>query len=522
MLNLATSKNNRIFSNLSKLSYERVKPFISLKGITKRFPGVVALDNVSLDIYRGEILALLGENGAGKSTLVKIMYGIYTPDKGEIIIDGKKTNIYSPRHAVDKGIVLVPQTPHLIDSLSVAENLILSLKEYGVFARVERVEDYVKKIALDIGINLDPRELVLTLSYTQKQLVSIIRALLLKAKVLLVDEATTLLPSKEKEKFYRLFRDFVRNGGSVVLITHKIHEALQVADRIAILRSGKLVGVIDRGKARSEDVRKLMFGETVLNMLQSRFNTSRPSTYEGKVLEVVDLWVNSPFGEYAVKGVSLVVRKGEVVGIAGIAGNGQEELVQAIVGLLRPSKGRIKLLGVDVTGKGVELTRKLGVGYIPDTPTRYGVSLDNTIEENIAILLAKEKKIIRWREVKEIASKLVREYHVKTPHLKVPVKVLSGGNLMKILVSRELAITKSLLIAHNPTRALDEVSAKYVRHRIREKATRESIGVLLVSEDLDEVLELSDRILILNSGKIVGVFDADRVERKYVEELMVA
>jgi len=265
-----------------------------------------------------------------------------------------------------------------------------------------------------------------------------------------------------------------------------------------------------------------MFGEASLNTLQSRLSTLKPSTCGEKVLEVVDLWVNSPSGEYTVKGVYLTVHRGEIVGIAGITGNGQEELVQAVVGLLRPSKGKIRLLGVDVTEKGVELTRKLGLGYIPDTPIRYGISLDNTIEENIAALLVRGRRIIKWREVREIASKLVREYHVKTPHLKVPVKVLSGGNLVKILISRELAITKSLLVAHNPTRALDEVSARYVRQVIREKAVSEGIGVLLVSEDLDEVLDLSDKVLVLNSGRIVGVFDANRVERRRIEELMVA
>ncbi len=516
-----TPKDNRVFSNTSKLLHEK-KPFISLKGITKRFPGVVALDNVSLDVYSGEVLALLGENGAGKSTLVKIMYGIYTPDEGEIIINGERARILSPRHAVDKGIVLVPQTPHLVDSLSVAENLVLSLKEYGVLARVERVEDRVREIASSIGIDLNPREPVATLSYTQKQLVSIIRALLLKAKVLLVDEATTLLPSKEKEKFYALFRRFVENGGSVVLITHKVNEALRVADRIAVLRSGRLVGVIGRSRARVEDVRKLMFGKTILDSLQPRLNALEPGSRRERVLEVMGLWVNSWFGECVVKDVSLVVHRGEVVGVAGVAGNGQEELVQAIVGLVKPVKGSIRLLGIDVTGKGVELTRKLGLGYIPDTPARYGVSLDNTIEENIAALLARDKRIIKWREVEEIASKLVREYGVKAPHLKVPVKVLSGGNLMKVLVSRELAITRSLLVAHNPTRALDEVSARLVRKIIRWKAVREGVGVLLVSEDLDEVLELSDRVLVLSSGRIVGVFNANRVERERIEELMVA
>ena len=512
--------SNKVFSNISKFSRE-VKPLVSLRGITKKFPGVIALDNVSLDIYPGEILALLGENGAGKSTLVKILYGLYTPDKGEVIVYGEKTKILSPRHAVSKGIVLVPQTPHLIDSLSVLENLIIGLREYGVFARVNLIEDRVREIASSIGIELDPRKPVATLSYTQKQLVSIIRALLLKARVLLVDEATTLLPSREKEKFYTLFRRFTEGGGSVVLITHKVVEALRVADRIAVLKSGRLVGVIDRDRARVEDVRKLMFGKTVANNLQVRLKRTEHIDGGKRVLEVMGLWVSRWFGDYVVRGVSLSVRRGEVVGIAGIAGNGQEELVQAIVGLVKPVRGSIRLLGVDVTGKGVELTRKLGLGYIPDIPMRYGVSIDNTIEENIAALLVRGK-IIKWRRVNEFTSKLIREYDVKAPHPRVPVKVLSGGNLMKVLVSRELAIARSLLVAHNPTRALDEVSARLVRRMIREKAVGEGIGVLLVSEDLDEVLELSDRILVINSGRIVGVFDANRVERERIEELMVA
>lgn len=515
------SKYNIVFSYTSKSS--RIgEPVISLRRVSKRFPGVVALDNISLDIYSGEILALLGENGAGKSTLIKILYGIYTLDKGDILFRGQKIIINSPRDAIRLGIIMVPQTPQLIDTLSVAENLALSLRRYGLLARISRIEEHVRRVSKDIGIEIDPSKPVSSLSYTQKQLVEIIRAFMLGARILLVDEATTLLPLEEKKRFYNLFRDFVRNGGSVVLITHKIHEAVDVADRIVVLRSGRIVSIVEKDKARLEDIRKMMFGERITIDNTTRAMISRGTADRDRVvLEVVDLWVTSRFNDYAVRGIDLTVREGEVVGVVGITGNGQEELVQAIVGLTKPSRGRIRILGVDVTGKGTSATRRLGLGYISDAPTIYGVSLDNTIEENIAVLLVGSRKIIRWREVREIASKLIKEYNVKTPDTKTPVKILSGGNLMKVLVSRELAMAKSLLVAHNPTRALDEVSANYVRNVIREKALKEGVGVLLVSEDLDEVLELSDRVLVINSGRIVGEFQVDRVERRRIEELMV-
>ncbi len=494
-------------------------PLVELRGITKRFPGALALDRVSFTVRRGEILALLGENGAGKSTLVKILYGVYTPDEGEIYVDGRRVFIASPRDAVKLGIVMVPQNPQLIGSLTVAENLCLSLQEHGLLARVSRVEEVVRKASKELGVEVDPRAPAYTLDYTRKQIVEIVRALLLKAKLIMVDEATTYLPSREKRVFYEFFRSFTSRGGSIVLITHKVREALEVADRIAVLRSGKLVGVVEKSRATLDGVRKMMFGEKAEAIerairIEARVNGRKP------VLEVEDLWVKGDFGEHAVRGASLVVREGEVVGVAGIAGNGQKELVHAVMGLRKPDRGRIKLLGLDVTGKGAGIVRKLGVGYIPDSPTIYGVSLDNTIEENIAVLVAPKGLLLRWSDVSKLALELVKRYEVKAASIKVPVKLLSGGNIMKVIVSRELEYARKLIVAHNPTKALDEVTAKRVREDLRKKA-REGAGVLLVSEDLDEVLEVSDRVLVMSGGKIVGEFGARSASRSEIEELMV-
>ncbi len=513
----AIAQSNKIFSSSSPPKEE--EPIVIIKNITKRFPGVIALDKVSMDIRRGEVHALLGENGAGKSTLVKILYGIYTPDEGEIIVEGKSVKIHDPMDAIKLGIIMVSQSPQLIDSLTVAENIILGLQKYGILAPVSRVEEYIRKASKEVGIKVDPRVKVWHLSYTQKQLVEILRAILLGAKVLLLDEAITYLPLEEKRKFYKFIRAFADKGGSVVLITHKIYEAMDVADRITVLRLGRVVGTVDRNKVSIEDVRKMMFGERSAEITYERLPTSKPEPRT--VLEVKDLWVIGDFGEYAVKGASLEVKAGEVVGIAGVAGNGQKELIQAIVGIRKVDKGRVKILGTDVTNKGTKYVRKLGVGYIPDIPTRYGVSLDNSVEENIAILPTFTKFYINWGKIREITMKLIKEYKIKTPDTRTPVKLLSGGNIMKVLVSRELTVATKLLVAYNPTRALDEATAIKVRKIIKEKAMKERVGVLFASEDLDEVFQLSDKILVINSGKIVGVFEAEKAKREEVEKLMV-
>lgn len=494
-------------------------PVILLKNITKKFPGVVALDKVTMDVRKGEVHALLGENGAGKSTLVKILYGIYLPDEGEIYVEGKRVTINDPKDAIELGIVMVSQSPQIIDSLTVAENIILGLKQYNMLSPISRVIDYVKKMSQEVGINVDPNTPVWQLSYTQKQLVEITRAILLGAKVLILDEAITYLPLEEKKKFYKFIRVFADKGGSVILITHKIYEAMDVADRITVLRAGKIVGTVEKDEVTIDNVRRLMFGERSTEITYERLPLSKPENKN--ILEIKDAWVLGDFGEYAVKGVSLSVRAGEVLGIAGIAGNGQKELIEAVMGLRKLVKGKVFFEGVDVTNKGTSFIRKKGTGYIPDIPARYGVSLDNTIEENIAIIPVFSNTIINWNKIRDLARKLIKEYSIMTPSPTTPVKLLSGGNIMKVLVSRELTAAKKLLVAYNPTRALDEATAIKVRRIIKEKAMKEKIGVLFASEDLDEVFQMSDTIAVINSGKIVGVFPAEKAKREEVEKLMV-
>jgi len=494
---------------------------LKVKNLTKRFPGVTALDNVSFELRYGEIHGLLGENGAGKSTLVKILYGIYTPDSGEIFIDGRKVVITSPIDALKHGLALISQNPQLIDKLTIAENLMLGLTRLGLMTPIRRIYGKLKELSEELGIEVDPNIEVWKLSYTQKQLVEILKALLLGAKVLMIDEATTFLPSNEKRRFYEFLRKFTLEGGSVILITHKIREALEVSDRITVLRLGKVVGTVRPNEVSIDEVRMMMFGERIKEISYYTEEQIKASVRDKVVLEVRDLWVLGDHGTYAVRGVSFNIHRGEILGIAGIAGNGQNELAQSIMGLRKVVRGRIVIDGHDVTNKDTVKVRELGVGYIPDSPLKHGIAPDGSIEDNIAMLPCIAKGIVRWSYVRSLAKKLISEYDIVTPSTKTPMKLLSGGNIMKVLVSRELSIAKKLLVAYNPTRALDEATAVKVRKMIKRKALEEGTAVLLISEDLDEVLQLSDYVAVMNSGKIVSLIPKERIVREEVEKLMV-
>lgn len=497
-------------------------PIISVRGLWKSFPGVTTLKNVNIDILAGEIHSLLGENGAGKSTLVKILYGVYVPDRGDIIVNGERALITSPLDAMKRGIVLVSQVPQLVDSLTVLENLILSLRQFGLMSSLGRVEKFIIEKAGEYGIKIDPHAEVWRLSYTQKQLVEILRALLLNAKVIAFDEATTLLPQNEKKRLYDFARLFKSKGGSILLITHRISEAMEVSDRITVLRKGVVVGTVRPGEVSGDQIRVMMFGDKFLQNNSVIVNGGSPGVEEAVVIR--DLWVRGDYGVYAVKGVSLTVCRGEILGIAGVAGNGQLELIQSLAGLRRVEKGRVSLrVGgeeVDVTNKGSALVRALGVGYIPDEPVLRGVSTDNTIEENLALHPKISGFLINWRSVRDLAASLVREYNIVTPSTDAKVKVLSGGNLMKVLVARELTVAKNLLLAYNPTRGLDEVSAHYVRRLIRSKALSEGMSAVIASEDLDEIIGMCDAVAVINSGRVTrvfkSVFSRDDVERAMV------
>ena len=515
-------KQNSLFlnkNNSSKTSHI----FLEARNLVKKFPGVVALDNVSFTLRKGEILALLGENGAGKSTLVKILYGIYIPDRGHILINGKKVIIASPIEAIKQGISLVSQVPQIIDSLTVSENIILGLRKYRLVSKVKNVNRYIEKESKLIGIEVDPNIEVWKLSYTQKQLVELLRSVILGAKVIILDEAITFLPLEEKRKFYEFMRKFVRNGGSVILITHKIPEALEAADRITVLRRGRVVGTVESNNANLTQVRKMMFGERSSEITYERLPSAKPSNKIA--IKAKDLWVLGDYGEYAVKGISLSVHYGEVLGIAGIAGNGQLELIESVIGLRKPTKGNIFMVfdreTINVGKEGIQKVRGKGVGFIPDQPLRFGVAMDNNIEENIGVLPFVTKNFIKWSRLRSISERLIKDFDIKATSTKEKVKLLSGGNLMKVLVSRELYLSNNILVAYNPTRALDEVTAIMVRKKMKERVISGGFSILMASEDLDEILQVSDRIAVMSSGKIVGLFEANKVSREEIERLMV-
>ncbi|MEM4005723.1 MAG: ATP-binding cassette domain-containing protein [Desulfurococcaceae archaeon] len=503
---------------------------VSVRNLTKTFPGgVVALDNVSLDIHAGEILALLGENGSGKSTFVKILAGIYIPDAGEVWVktNGKlaKVDISDPVEALRYGIALVSQVPQLVDKLTVAENLavtLATLKWRGShsFKSIYRVSRLIREEGERFGFKIDPNERVFNLSYSQKQMVEIFRALLLGAKVLLLDEVLTYLPAAEKRRFYDILLKFRAEGGAVVLITHKLSEAFELSDRIAVIRSGRIVGVVKTKDTTLQDVRSMMFDATTRHLARERVSTnSGPGKEE---IVVKDLHVKDDFGREVVKGVNMVVRRGEIVGVAGVAGNGQKELIETIVGLRKPVKGCVEVAGVDATRRGIKYVRSLGVCFIPDRPLEYGCSLDHSILENVAITFSLGSGfLMNWDRLRELARKMISEYQVVTPGENTSLKVLSGGNIMKVIVGKEIDSASRAIIACNPTRGLDEAAASFVRQKIRSRVEKDELAVLIASEDLDELLTISDRIYVANSGKLYGPFDPRFTPREEIEEYMV-
>jgi len=504
---------------------------LSARNISKSFPGgVVALDRVSLDLYAGEILALVGENGSGKSTLVKILCGVYVPDSGEIYVrehEGlRRVTISSPVDAMIKGIVMVSQIPQLVDNLTIIENISLTLASLRIrganfYSSLSKISKIMSEEFEKIGIKIDLNEKVYNLTYTQKQLVEILRAMIINARIILIDEALTYLPILEKKRFYQLLLNLRETGKSIVLVTHKIPEAMEISDRIAVLKTGRLVSVVNTREVTPEYIRTAMFGEERAKQVRySRLESK--SVYGEERIVVKELRVEDDYGREVVKGVDLVVRAGEIVGIAGITGNGQRELAEAIVGLRKVKSGEIYINSnsVNVKNAGIKDIRELGVGFIPDRLFEHGISLEEDIVENIAVSVARRDMIIPWSLIEKISSDLVSTFQVVTPSIKTPTKYLSGGNVLKVIVARELEAAKKALIACNPTRTLDEVSAMYVREKIKNKAVSENIAVLLISEDLDEILMISDTIYVMNTGKLYGPLTPE-TPREEIEKLMV-
>jgi ABC-type uncharacterized transport system ATPase subunit len=482
---------------------------LELRGITKRFPGVVANDRVSFDLRKGEVHALLGENGAGKSTLMNILYGLYHPDEGEIRMNGKPVRIESPREAIDLGIGMVHQHFMLIPVMTVAENIVLASEpRSGPFLDLDEAKSRVSEISKRFGLAVRPEARIESISVGQQQRVEILKALYRGAEVLILDEPTAVLTPQEAEELFEVIRSLKAQGTSIVFISHKLNEVLEIADRITVLRRGKTVDTVPREGASEEGLARMMVGRDVLLRVEKK-----PSEPGEPLLAVEDLVVHDVRGLEAVRGVSFEVRAGEVVGIAGVDGNGQSELIDAITGLAKPLSGRILVGGRDVTDDGSRDRLDAGIGHIPEDRQLRGLVLDFTLAENLALHDYRKEPDSRWgwlypRRMIERAKEALRAFDVRGGGPQTRASSLSGGNQQKVVVARELSREPRVLIAAQPTRGLDVGAIEFIHRRLVEERD-EGRGILLVSFELDEVLSLSDRILVMYEGRIVGEYSPD-------------
>jgi len=495
-------------------------PALEMLGITKRFPGTLANDHIDLEVRRGEIHALLGENGAGKTTLMNILYGLLTPDEGEIRIDGHPVTIRDPADAIARGIGMVHQHFMLVPVLSVAENVILGseVMRGPVLLDLADAGERIRALSEQLGFSIDPSARVEQLSVGQQQRVEIVKALYRRARILVLDEPTAVLTPQETEEIFGVLRRLRSEGTSVVFISHKLDEALTIADRITVIRRGRVVGERLPGATTEQELADLMVGREV------SLRVDRGVGHPGEVvLSVRGLRVRDDRGQEVVRGIGLDVRSGEIVGVAGVAGNGQEALIEAIVGLRRPAAGTIAIDGADVTRASPRQVRERGVGYVPADRQRYGLVLSYTLEDNFVLTEYYRAPFARGavrdeRAIRERAARLIQEYDVRTPGSTVRADTLSGGNQQKIVVAREFGDDR-LLVLEQPTRGLDVGSTEFIHRRTIEQRNG-GTAVLLVSADLDEVLELSDRIVVIHRGRVVGEFDAAHAERERIGLLM--
>jgi general nucleoside transport system ATP-binding protein len=489
-------------------------PLLELQGITKRFPGVVANDDVNFDLRKGEVHALLGENGAGKSTLMNILYGLYHPDEGQMRLNGKPLRIHSPKEAIDAGIGMVHQHFMLIPVMTVAENIVLHAEPTkGPFMDERAAEKRVAELSERFGLAVRPHSRIESISVGMQQRVEILKALYRGAEILILDEPTAVLTPQEARELFDIINSLKQEGKSIIFITHKLNEVLEIADRITVLRRGKTIDTVPREGATEEGLARLMVGREVILRVDKT-----PAQPGDPLLVVEDLRVDDERGLEAVRGVSFQVRAKEIVGIAGVDGNGQSELIDAITGLRRPKAGRISVGKTELTKASSRGCLDAGVGHIPEDRQRRGLVLDFTLAENIALHDYREEPDSNhgWLFPKRLiarAGRLLKEFDVRGGGPQTRASALSGGNQQKVIVAREVSRDPSVLVAAQPTRGLDVGAIEFVHRRLIEERD-EGRAILLVSFELDEILSLSDRILVFYEGEIVAEFTPDVSEEE--------
>jgi general nucleoside transport system ATP-binding protein len=489
-------------------------PLLELRGITKRFPGVVANDHVDLELVKGEVHALLGENGAGKSTLMNILYGLYHPDEGEIRLNGSPLRIDAPRAAIDNGIGMVHQHFMLIPVLSVAENIVLGVEPHsGPFIDLDTARERVGELSQRFGLAVRPEARIDSISVGMQQRVEILKALYRGAEILILDEPTAVLTPQEAEELFAIVRSLQAEGKSIIFISHKLNEVLEIADRITVLRFGKKVDTVPREGATQESLARMMVGREVV------LRVEKPPAQPGDTLLAVEnLVVVDERGLEACRGVSFELHEGEIVGIAGVDGNGQSELIDALTGLRHPASGRIVVCGRDVTTAGAREVLDNGMGHIPEDRQVRGLVLDFSLAENLALhdFRKPPESKFGWlfpRRLIERARRLLAEFDVRGGGPETAAASLSGGNQQKVVIAREVSRDPRVLVAAQPTRGLDVGAIEFVHRRLVAERD-EGRAILLVSFELEEILSLSDRILVVYEGRIVGEYTPDVSEEE--------
>ena len=491
-------------------------PVLEVRGITKRFPGVLANDNINLTLHKGEVLGLLGENGAGKSTLMNLIYGLYKPDEGEILVNGEPVEISGSKDAIELGIGMVHQHFQLVDVLTVTENVMLGNEAVsGPFLRRDTARREIEQLSREYGLDMNPDALISDLPVGIQQRVEIIKALYRHADILILDEPTAVLTPQETRGLFKIMHTLLERGVSIIFISHKLKEVLEICDKVVVLRRGAVAGHADPKDSTEQSLASLMVGRDVL--LEVEKDDATPGD---EILNVVNLHVHDDRRLPAVEGVSFGLQRGEILGIAGVQGNGQTELVEALTGMRAVDEGRIYIKGEDSTGASPRKVTEQGVGHVPEDRQRDGLVASFTVMHNLVLCTYYNDDfaktiVVDDRAIAENAHQLVEQYDVRPPIINNIAGGLSGGNQQKVIVAREFSRDVDLLIASQPTRGLDVGSIEFI-HRQIIRMRDEGAGILLVSSELDEVLSLADRVAVMFEGQIIDIFPIEEADRDTV------
>jgi len=484
-----------------------VQTVVEMRGITKRFPGIVANDSINLVVKKGEIHALLGENGAGKSTLMNILFGLYQPDEGEILINEKPVKITNPNVANELGIGMVHQHFMLVEPFTVTENIVLGNEpKNGLQIDIQKAVEEVRQLSERYGLMVDPTAKIEEISVGMQQRVEILKTLYRGADILIFDEPTAVLTPQEIQELIEIMRTLVKEGKTIILITHKLKEIMAVCDTVTIIRRGKVIDSLSVSETNPDDLAAKMVGREVHFGVEKK-----PSEPKEVILSVEDVTAMGNRGVHALKNLSLEVRAGEILGIAGVDGNGQSELIEVLTGLRKVHSGRILLKGKDITNQSPRTISESGLSHIPEDRHKRGLVLDFTMSENMVLETYfhpafNKNGFLDYDAIDRHAAKLIQEFDVRTPSIHTPARALSGGNQQKAIIAREVDKDPDLLIAAQPTRGLDVGAIEFIHKRLVEQRDKGK-AVLLISLELDEIMNVSDRIAVIYEGQIVGIVD---------------